>query len=508
MRTIAILLALSVGACSLPDTSRRAPSSALTGNQRTKLAARVQPRVAEHPGRSGFYMLPNGHDAFAARVALADSAERSLDVQYFIWSKDLTGQILLERLLRAADRGVRVRVLIDDLGSMPANSDPLALDSHPNLEVRVFNPAALRSPKLLGIVLDVGRMNRRMHNKSFTADGQVTIVGGRNIGDHYYEASTDLNFADLDIACIGPVVKDVSAEFDLYWNSRSAFPIGDLVRHKPAPGKLLAIRTNVAAHDSLPQSAAYMKSVRTCALATQMRARAVPFVWATATVVNDHPDKVISPKSEKSLHLAPKLAALARSAKREVYLISPYFVPGKDGVELLCSLRSRGLRVAVLTNSPASTDGLHVHGKYAHYRKPLLECGVELYELKPIAGSERQRLRWTGLNPGTASMHAKCFVIDRSTAYIGSYNLDPRSRLLNTEMGVVVNSPEITARMARNLDSAMAGEAWRIQLNGGRIEWATKQDGIETRLHTEPETTFMRRLTARFFGWLPIEGLL
>src|SRR5688572_8068100 len=209
LRTGTLLAILSLSACGLPKGGDRTLTTALKSNRDTTLADYVRPRVAAHPGRSGLHALPDARDALAARLALADAAERSLDVQYFIWSKDAVGKVLLERLLRAADRGVRVRLLLDDLGTMPSDAVLLAIDSHPNVEVRMFNPARLRSPRVVGILVDLGRLNKRMHNKSFTVDGEVSIVGGRNIGDEYFAAHAGANFADLDVAVVGPAVKQV-----------------------------------------------------------------------------------------------------------------------------------------------------------------------------------------------------------------------------------------------------------------------------------------------------------
>ena len=231
-----LLVMLSLGACGSLPTGERIPSTAMGNNGGTALAAAVRPRVAAHPGQSGLHALPDGREALAARLALADAAQRSLDVQYYIWNKDLAGKVLLEHLFRAADRGVRVRLLLDDLGTAPSDAVLLAIDSHPNIEVRMFNPVALRSPRLLGMIVDIGRINRRMHNKSFTADGQIAIVGGRNIGDEYFGANEAVNYADLDVVIIGPVVHEVSDEFDLYWNNRSSIPITALARKKDDAG--------------------------------------------------------------------------------------------------------------------------------------------------------------------------------------------------------------------------------------------------------------------------------
>src|SRR6478735_343915 len=257
-----MLMALSLGACTGLPTGERIPSTAMQDTQRTALAAAVGPRVAAHPGKSGLHALADGKDALAARLVLADAAQRSLDVQYFIWKQDQASKVLMERLFRAADRGVRVRLLLDDLGTMPTDEVLLAIDSHPNIEVRMFNPVALRSPRVLGIVADFNRINRRMHNKSFIADGQVAIVGGRNIGDEYFDAHETANFADLDVAVIGPVVKETSAAFDLYWNHRAAIPMAVLSHKHMTPEEFAAKRVELGAHDAAAKDSAYGKSVR------------------------------------------------------------------------------------------------------------------------------------------------------------------------------------------------------------------------------------------------------
>ena len=239
----------------------------------TALAAAVGPRVAAHPGQSGLHALADGRDALAARLVLADAAERSLDVQYFIWNKDMVGRVLLEHLFRAADRGVRVRMLLDDLGTVPSDAVLLAIDSHPNIEVRMFNPIAMRSLRMLGIVADFGRINRRMHNKSFIADGQVAIVGGRNIGDEYFGASEATNYADLDVAVIGPVVSEVSDEFELYWNHRAAVPISTLSRQNTTPEEFAAKRAGLIEHHTTAVQSDYADTVRDSEFARQFQDR-------------------------------------------------------------------------------------------------------------------------------------------------------------------------------------------------------------------------------------------
>jgi putative cardiolipin synthase len=505
----ASLAMLSLAACGgLPKGGERTPSTALKGTERTKLAGMVRPRVAAHPGQSGLHELPIGEGALAARLALADAAQRSLDVQYFIWNKDMAGKALLEHLFRAADRGVRVRLLLDDLGTMPGDAELLAIDSHPNIEVRMFNPVTLRSPRVLGMVVDFARINKRMHNKSFTADGQISIVGGRNIGDEYFEADKEMNFADLDVAVIGPVVQEVSDAFDLYWNNQSAIPIAALARQNTTPEQFAAMRAALIAHHETAKASAYTQRLRDSEFARQLRNRNVSFHWGKATIVNDHPDKVATSADRTETHLAPQLRAVVDQTKRELFLVSPYFVPGKRGVELLAGVEQRGVRVVVVTNSLASTDGVPVHSKYQLYRKPLIEAGVELFEIKPTAGAELKRRFREPAGSSTGGLHAKTFAFDRRIGFIGSYNLDPRSNKLNTEMGVLFDCPPLAKRMPEQLDRNLVSNAYRVELDGKRLVWVTQEGDTKARYTSEPGAPFMKRLKAQVISWLPIEWLL
>ena len=508
-----ILLAIvSLAACGgLPKGAEHTASTAMKGNEGTSLAVVVRPRVAAHPGQSGLHSLADAHDAIAARLVLADAAQRSLDVQYFIWNKDLVGKVLLERLLRAADRGVRVRLLLDDLGTMPSDAVLLAIDSHPNIEVRMFNPATLRSPRLLGIVADIGRLNKRMHNKSFTVDGQVSIVGGRNIGDEYFGANEAMNYADLDVAVIGPVVKEVSDQFDLYWNHPASIPIATLSRQNTTPEEFAAKRAALVAHRETAGQSEYAESVRDSEFARQLRSRNISFSWGRATIVNDQPDKVLTSAAKTETHLAPQLGQVVDKTKRELFLVSPYFIPGKQGVELLAKVRQRGARVVVITNSLASTDGVPVHSKYKLYRKALLQAGVELYELKPTTGALHER-RSGGLRgptgSGSAGLHAKTFAFDRRICFVGSYNLDPRSSKLNTEMGVLFNCPGFVKRLPEKTGRDIDRNAYRVELVGNRLEWVTREGNKQVRFNSEPEASLVKRIQVTVLSWLPIEGLL
>lgn len=509
-----LALCLFTACGGLPKGGDRAHSTAMRDTGRTTLAAKVRPKLAAHPGQSGLHALSDAHEALAARLALADAAERSLDVQYFIWNQDMAGQVLIERLFRAADRGVRVRLLLDDLGTMPSDKVLLTIDSHPNIEVRMFNPASLRSPRLLGIVADLARVNKRMHNKSFTADGQIAIVGGRNIGDEYYGADAGANFADLDVAAIGPVVKEVSAAFDLYWNHAAAIPIANLSRQNTTPEQYAAERAKLGAHHAETAQSDYADALRGSEFMRQLRRNAVTFTWGRATIIQDHPDKVLTSSGKTDTHLAPKLRELSDKTKRELFLVSPYFVPGKQGVELLAGVRERGVRVVVLTNSLASTDGVPVHSGYQRYRKPLVEAGIELYEIKPTATTGKRKSggglfgsRGAGGSSG-ASLHAKTFAFDRRIGFIGSYNLDPRSSRLNTEMGVLFDCPPLARQLPETVERDLAETAYRVQLERNRLVWTTREGGTEVRYTSEPQTSFWKRLKSSVLSLLPIEGLL
>ncbi|MFZ0709051.1 MAG: phospholipase D family protein, partial [Terrimicrobiaceae bacterium] len=433
---------------------------------------------------------------------------------YFIWTKDLAGKVLLEHLFRAADRGVRVRLLLDDLGTMPSDATLLTIDSHPNIQVRMFNPVAMRSLRVLGMVADLVRINKRMHNKSFIADGEVAIVGGRNIGDEYFGAHEKANFVDLDLAVIGPVLREVSEEFDLYWNHQASIPITSLSRQNTTPEGFAAKRSTLTVFNTRAEHSAYAESVRDSEFARQLKNHAVSYSWGRATIVSDHPDKVLTSAARTETHLAPKLRQVVYATKRELFLVSPYFVPGKQGVDLLASVRQRGARVVVITNSLASTDGVPVHSKYQHYRKALLQAGVELYELKPSAGAQpgRRSGGFRGLSgpsgSGSAGLHAKTFAFDRRIGFIGSYNLDPRSSKLNTEMGVLFDCPEFVTRLAETTVRDIERNAYRVELVGNRLLWVTREGEKQVRFNSEPEASQWKRIKVRVLSWLPIENLL
>jgi putative cardiolipin synthase len=489
------LTALALSACvSLPTDYPHTESSALTETNDTVLGQAIAPVVSAHPGESGFNPLVRGLDAFVARIVLAETAQKCLDAQYYIWHSDTTGRLLAESLVRAAERGVRVRMLLDDLGTA-AGDDVL-------------------------VALDFGRVNRRMHNKSFTADNQATIVGGRNVGDEYYEARPDLDFGDLDVLAIGPVVREVSSAFDLYWNNAAAFPITALTNLRLSAEDLAHRRDELRAYRESQEDSAYAQALMNSQLARQLQEREIPYLWGRAGLGYDHPRKVSTSPSDTSGHLGPQLRKVIDLTRRELLIISPYFVPGKEGVEFFRSLRARGVDVRVLTNSLASTDVSAVHAGYARYREELLRDGVELYEIKSTArihekdrkGEKQDKGGLTGSS--RASLHAKTFAFDRTAVFVGSLNLDPRSVELNTEIGVMFESPQAGELFAEGFDRTVREHAFRLELaerpgtTSDRLEWVSEENGVETRFTTEPNSSVWRRMGVWFLSWLPIESQL
>jgi len=303
-------------------------------------------------------------------------------------------------------------------------------------------------------------------------------------------------------------VKEVSDEFDLYWNNQSSIPIAALARQNTTPEQFAAQRAALIAYHETAKASPYAQSVRDSEFARQLRNRNVSYYWGKATIVEDHPDKVATSAEKTETHLAPQLRKVVDQTKRELFLVSPYFVPGKKGVELLAGVRQRGVRVVVITNSLASTDGVPVHSKYQLYRKRLIEAGVELYEIKPTAGAQLKRRFREPAGSSIGGLHAKTFAFDRRIGFIGSYNLDPRSSKLNTEMGVLFDCPLLAKRLPAETERKLSRDAYRVELDGNRLIWVTREGDKEVRYHSEPDTDLMKRIKAQVISWLPIEWLL
>jgi putative cardiolipin synthase len=509
----ALTLFLFSGCATLPEDFERPVSYAYTDTDDTRLGAARRDETMAHPGQSGFLLLGNGHDAFVARAVLAEAADRSIDVQYYLYHADLTARLFTDQLLKAADRGVRVRLLVDDMDLGGRDFGASALDSHPNIEVRLFNPFSRKASRATQFVTRLGSVTRRMHNKSFTVDNQATILGGRNIGDEYFEADPDLTFSDLDVLAIGPVVKEVSASFDQYWNDELAYPAPVLRGKSVSPEEMEQARKRLDEYLAQHADSAFLQALRDSSLAKALRRRQVQFRWGEAEVISDQPEKLVHDFSETEYHMAPKLRPYLEGVKEELIIFSPYFVPGKRGTAFLKQLSERGVRVRILTNSLTSTDVSIVHAGYAKYRKDLLRAGVELYEMNKTFSREERKKRKGKHGSSKASLHAKSFVLDRKQVFIGSLNLDPRAVFHNTEIGVVFTSAEIATEMGDWFDQNMERLAFRLELyrdrNGSEeILWHGLDHGEPRIFDVDPYTGFWQRFGIDLLSILPIESQL
>lgn len=506
-----VLAALAGCAAGVRDEDRgetRALPPALEG----PIVERLLPDLDAHPGLTGVRLVDSNVDAFALRAVSARLATVSLDLQYYIWHDDLTGRLLAAELLRAADRGVRVRVLVDDLDVRGQDPVLRTLDAHPRIEIRVFNPFET-APGLLRTTLEVlwrgARLNRRMHNKAWIADGQLAVVGGRNIGDEYFGAAEDRNFSDLDLALVGPGVAEVTAVFDRYWNSPVAVRVGMLARSAGVEGGLEQLRATLGALAREGRASPYVREVATSTeLAAILGARG-GFVWTgDIEMLADEPEKIERAGREAATPVLAGLARLLTGATERVRIMSPYFVPGREGRAALVRLAESGVAVEVVTNSLAATDVAAVHGGYAADRKALLQGGVALYELKPSGDPDSRRL--SPLGSSGASLHTKAATVDGRRVFVGSFNLDPRSAWLNCEMGVIVGSPALAARLDAILDEhQLPSASWKVSLSPeGRLRWTHAVDGRVEELTREPEAGLSRRFLAFLTRVLPVRGQL
>jgi cardiolipin synthase C len=503
---VALALSVLLVACArLPPRGDLADAFAPPPATHGVLAERAIAAQARHPGASGFHLVDTGAVAYAVRAWSAAQATASLDIQTYIWHADLTGRLLARHALRAADRGVHVRILVDDLDARAKNQGFAALDAHPSIEVRLYNAMASRRG-LLGRAAEFGtgfkRLNHRMHNKSWIVDNRIALVGGRNLGDEYFDASDTTNFIDLDLLMIGPVVGETSANFDRFWNSSSNHPIAVLSPEAGTDAALQRLRVLLEQSAVDVRTSRFREVLREDPDVHALLAGEATFHWTDRwRFVSDDPMKARLDASERSAVL-DSLLPVVDAAERDIDVVSPYFVPGRKGTDYLVAAARRGIGVDVLTNSLAATDVAAVHGGYARYRKDLLRGGVRLRELKPT-GSARTPISLRGSSG--SSLHTKALVVDDREVFVGSYNLDPRSTALNSEQGVLVDhaalAAQVLAIVARQSTDA---RAWRVTLDGNRLRW---NDGQRT-LDREPDA----EASARFLAWLtrllPLESQL
>jgi putative cardiolipin synthase len=441
-----------------------------------------------------------------ARYAFALLAEKTVDVQYYIWEGDATGRILLSALIGAADRGVRVRVLLDDMYTSRRDEALAVLAAHPNIDVRLYNPFGGRSFRLWDALFNFSRITHRMHNKAFIVDNAAAIVGGRNIGDNYFSVHAQSNYRDLDLFAVGPVVREVSHSFDTYWNSAWAFPMRAFVPEQPTKEEFYrrtdALKRFAAHATDLP----FNLDLNTESLHTLIQRVPEWLIWGAATMLADDPDK---PETAQPGVLPALRLMTGESLHTELLLEVAYFVPGEKGVERLCSLVARGVRIRILTNSFASNDVLAAHAGYASYRHELVRCGVEVAELQPEAGFIKRR--WTWLRgKSTAGLHTKAAVFDRRAVFIGSFNMDPRSAYLNTELAIIVESPALAATVAHFMEEGMEPDnAYHVQSDqAGNLMWIAETQGGTVRFPDEPHMTCWGSLAIGVLSLLPIEGQL
>ena len=490
----------------LPPLEPRTVSTSLPGTSATVLGKGVTPLAAAHPGHSGILPLRDPADAFAARYLLAQAAQRTLDVQYYIWRNDLSGTLLMNALVGAAGRGVRVRLLLDDNNTGGLDEVLAAVDAHPQIEVRLFNPFAIRKPRFLGYLTDFSRLNRRMHNKSFTADNEVTVIGGRNVGDEYFGATDGVLFADLDVIAVGPVVTDVSNDFDRYWSSESAYPAARLLPHVDR-SKIGDVAAAAARVEREPGAVAYLTALRQSSFVRDLSAGTLPLQWAGVKMISDPPAKVVNRARPEEL-LFHRFGEIFGEPANEIDLVSPYFVPGRRGVELFTGWTKRGVKVRVLTNSLEATDVAVVHAGYAKRRKDLLKSGVILFELRRQPGTRPAE----GASPygsSGASLHAKTFAVDGKRIFIGSFNFDPRSAELNSEMGFVIDSVPLASGLAAVFETDIPGGSYEVRLtNAKELRWIERRPSGVVEHATEPGTRPLQRLLVSLMSALPIEPLL
>ena len=510
-RNLLIVAALiGLGGCASIDFEYpRTASYVLTETDDTYLGRQIAEADFDYPSdQSGFHPLRDGIDALAARLLLAGRAEKSIDVQYYLIKDDIVGRAFILALLEAADRGVRVRLLLDDMFTSGYDVGMAALNSHPNFEIRVYNPFKRAATGKAGSALtDFRRINRRMHIKTVTIDNNITLIGGRNIAVEYFGAREDSVFGDLDVLGIGPIVQDVSAMFDLYWNHETALPAPAFVKELDDPqAELDDLRHRLRdARDDVLQSR-YANAVKDRVYDYMAEDQSI-FRWAPYRLVYDSPDKGITGKaSDDSLITAPLGEAL-RAAENEAIIVSAYFVPLKSGIEALSGLQAKGVDITVITNSLAANNQFMVHAGYKPARKPLLKNGIALYEVRPdatVSGTE-----FIDASAATATLHTKAFIVDRKAVFIGSFNFDPRSANLNTELGVIIYDPELGQSFARDIETNIRGGAYEVFLDANdRVRWRGWDGDRELIYKKEPETSWWDRFEVRFVGLFPIKSQL
>ena len=510
---------LSLSACTtLPKQQNIQPEYAYDiDTQQTDLAKIITPLKQQNPELTGYHVLYDPLEAIAARINLIERAEKTLDLQYYIWDNDKIGSLALYKIIEAADRGVKVRLLIDDNNAGKMEGVYLALDQHPNIEVKLFNPYRFRRLRPVDMVLDLKRINRRMHNKTFTADNQISLIGGRNMSNQYYNASDSYQFSDVDVMLVGQAVDDITHSFDEYWNHSYAYPVRNIINHNTYTLRYDGLKEQLTKHYQEITVQNYLDLSNRTHDFDQWLDHNIQLDWVKAEVVKDAPDKIRA-RAKKEQHLNFQMVKRLENPEHSVDLISAYFVPQKQGEAKLIELAKDGVQVRVLTNSFKANDVALVHAFYAKYRIDLLKNGVELYEFLPAISEEnlypnskeiskQTKVSLKGLS--RSSLHAKLMALDNKQVFIGSFNFDPRSANLNTEIGVIINSPPLANAVHKTMDVNLKKYAYKLVLDSQqKINWLKETpQGIVT-LRKEPKMKWWQKAGVKIISWLPIEGFM
>lgn len=485
-----------------------------TKTDSTDLVAAISEQNEIHPDLSGYHPIVTGANAFASRSILTSMATRNIDAQYYIWHDDQAGQLMLKDLWDAAERGVIVRLLLDDFNnSAKFDQHLLRFASHPNIAVRIINPLMYRKFQTLNFVTGLPRINRRMHNKSMTFDKQITIIGGRNIGDEYLSNDKNSQFADLDVLLIGKVVADIDNSFASYWSAPISFDIqtlatldkGETTDFLEGLDKLRADEKN----NSKSSLDVYKTAIEDSSIDSDLINKRVPFRWTDMQFLSDDVGK-LTKTVPANTNLVHQLRTLLGSPTKRLTIISSYFVPTKDGVNTLVELAEAGIDIKILTNSFDATDVTAVHSGYSQWRPSLLRAGVKIYELKSTASEEkRENKLWKARSQSSTSLHAKTFAVDDYQVFIGSYNVDPRSANINTEMGVIINDEELAKQLHSALSDELLGQAYEVKLlENGSLQWHTVEAGEKVVYDSEPRVDISDHVWLTIMSWLPIDWLL
>ena len=483
-------------------------------NNDTDLVATISEQNKIHPDLSGYHPIVTGANAFASRSILTDMATRNIDAQYYIWHDDQAGQLLLKDLWEAAERGVIVRLLIDDFNSSAAlDQQLLRFSSHPNTAVRIVNPLMHRKFQALNFVTGLPRINRRMHNKSMTFDKQITIIGGRNIGNEYLSNDQNSQFADLDVLLIGKVVADIDNSFGSYWSAPISYDIETLVTlDEDGPTDFIEgldqLGTNEKS-DNQSSLSVYKSAIADSSIDTDLLNKRIPFRWTDMQFLSDDVGK-LTKSVPADTNLVQQLRTLLGRPDKELTIISSYFVPTKDGVDTLVELADSGINIKILTNSFDATDVTAVHSGYSQWRPKLLKSGIKIYELKSTASEEdRENKLWKARSQSSTSLHAKTFAIDDHQVFIGSYNVDPRSANINTEMGVIINDDELARQLHEALSDDLLSQAYEVKLtDDNHLQWHTMENGEKKVYEAEPRVDLSDHIWLTIMSWLPIDWLL